>query len=128
MNVLDENVPESQRLLLRGWHISVRQIGLDIARKGIQDDEIIPLLLHLRRPTFVTRDFDFYKPGLRHARYCLAFMDVGQYEVASFARRLLQHPMFETEAKRLGSVIRVHHTGMAAWQLGHEREQHYPWA
>jgi hypothetical protein len=127
MNLLDENVPESQRQLLRAWRIPVRQVGVDVARKGIQDDEIIPLLLRLRRPTFVTRDSDFYKPALRHARYCLVFVDTGQYEAASFVRRLLHHVEFDTEAKRLGSVLRVHHTGVAAWRLHLAGEHHYDW-
>ncbi len=34
MNILDENAPESQRALLRNWHIAVRQIGRDVGRKG----------------------------------------------------------------------------------------------
>jgi hypothetical protein len=128
MNVLDENVPESQRQLLRSWRIAVRHIGVDVAHKGIQDDEIVPLLIRLRRPTFITRDDDFYKPSLRHSRYCLVYIDAGQYETASFVRRLLHHSEFDTEAKRMGSVLRVHHTGIAAWRPGHEREQHYAWA
>jgi hypothetical protein len=45
MNILDENINESQRQLLRSWRIRVRQIGVDSSRKGIQDDEIIPFLL-----------------------------------------------------------------------------------
>ena len=34
MNLLDENIPEHQRQLLRGWRISVRQIGVDVGDKG----------------------------------------------------------------------------------------------
>ena len=45
MNVLDENILKNQRQLLRGWRIRVRQIGDDIGRKGLQDEEIIRLLL-----------------------------------------------------------------------------------
>jgi len=48
MNILDENINESQRQLLRSWRIRVRQIGVDVSHKGIQDDEIIPFLLTLR--------------------------------------------------------------------------------
>ncbi len=33
-HLLDENVPEAQRLLVRSWRIPVRQIGLDVATKG----------------------------------------------------------------------------------------------
>ena len=43
MNILDENIPESQRTLLRSRRIAVRQIGHDLGRKGMKDDEIISL-------------------------------------------------------------------------------------
>jgi hypothetical protein len=35
MNVLDENIPEDQRELLRRWRIHTRQIGEDVGRKGM---------------------------------------------------------------------------------------------
>ena len=44
MNLLDEQIPEDQRRLLRSWHVPVRQVGYDIGRKGIKDPEIIPSL------------------------------------------------------------------------------------
>jgi hypothetical protein len=44
MNLLDENIPEHQRQLLRSWRIPVRQIGIDVGYKGISDDAIIVLL------------------------------------------------------------------------------------
>jgi hypothetical protein len=61
MNILDENIPEHQRQLLRGWRISLRQIGVDMGHKGLSDDAIIVLLHRLPRPTFITRDDDFYQ-------------------------------------------------------------------
>ena len=54
MIILDENLPDSQRQLLKGWRISFRQIGFEIGREGMKDDEIIPLLHGLNRPTFFT--------------------------------------------------------------------------
>ena len=48
MNILDENIPRSQRLLLLSWGVRVKQIGVDIGHKGLQDEEIIPLLHSLR--------------------------------------------------------------------------------
>jgi hypothetical protein len=33
MNILDENIPKSQRELLVGWRIKVQQIGVNIGRK-----------------------------------------------------------------------------------------------
>jgi hypothetical protein len=89
--LLDENFPESQRQILKAWRIPIRQIGVEISRKGIQDDEIIPLLLALRRPTFFTLDGGFYSRRLCHARYCLVCVDVAPYEAAAFVRRFLRH-------------------------------------
>lgn len=45
MNILDENILESQRQLLLRWKIPFGQIGYKIGRKGMSDEEIIPLLL-----------------------------------------------------------------------------------
>ncbi len=112
MNILDENILNDQRLLLKMWKIAARQIGDDIGRKGIQDEEIIPLLHQLNRPTFFTRDGDFYHRHLCHSRYCLAYLDVGRYEVANFVRRLLRHRQFDTKVKRMGAVIRIFNGGL----------------
>lgn len=68
MILLDENIPRSQRHYLRTQRFPVRQIGYEIGRSGMQDEEILPFLLSLRRPTFFTLDEDFYKPRLCHAR------------------------------------------------------------
>jgi hypothetical protein len=40
--VLDENFPENQHQLLKGWRIRFRQIGYEIGREGMKDPEIIP--------------------------------------------------------------------------------------
>jgi hypothetical protein len=76
VNILDENVPESQRLLLRSRRVAVRQIGLDMGRTGMTDDEIIPLLHQLNRPTFFTLDADFCDRRLCHEGYCLVHLDI----------------------------------------------------
>ena len=68
MTILDENIPEDQRQLLRSWRFPVRQIGLEVGRQGMKDDEIIPLLHRLEKSTFFTRDPGFYRPHLRHPR------------------------------------------------------------
>jgi hypothetical protein len=52
MNLLDENVREDQRSLLRTWGLPIQQIGSDVGRKGMKDEEIIPLLHTLRDVTF----------------------------------------------------------------------------
>lgn len=127
MNVLDESIPPSQRRLLRSWRVPIRHIGYEVGRKGMKDDEIIPFLLTLRRPTFFTLDWDFYKRSLCHARYCLVYLDVRQYEAATFVRRLLCHREFDTEAKRMGAVIRVSHMGLSVWRLHAEKEAEFDW-
>jgi hypothetical protein len=128
MNVLDENILESQRQLLLKWRVSFRQVGYEVGRKGMTDDEIIPFLLSLRQPTFFTIDRHFYRRNLCHARYGLVYLDVGQSEAAIFVRRLLHHREFDAHAKRMGTVIRASHTGLAVWRLHAEREDHFDWA
>ena len=59
MNILDENIIDSQRHRLRQWRIAVRHLGYDVGRQGMKDQEIIALLHRVRRPTFLTRDEDF---------------------------------------------------------------------
>lgn len=127
MNILDENIPKSQRELLTGWRIKVKQIGVNIGRKGMLDEEIIPLLQGLRRPTFFTRDEDFHERRLCHAKYCLVYLPVEKAEVALFVRRLLRHSDFKTQAQRMGKVIRVSHIGISIWQRHQLREQHIKW-
>ena len=127
MNVLDENILESQRLLLRSWGISIRQIGVELGRKGMADEEILPFLLTLPSPTLLTRDLGLAGRPFCHARYCLAILAVGQYEVAHFVRRLLRHRAFSTRAMRMGSVIRVMPTGLLVWRLHAEQELRLPW-
>src|SRR5947209_2292817 len=107
MNVLDENISEPQRQLLRSWRVPVRQIGREVGRKGLQDNAIILLLHQWPRPTFFTRDDGFYRRDLCHPAYCLVYLAVGQYEAASFVRRFLQHPTSATYARRHGTVVRV---------------------
>ena len=85
MNILDENILESQRQILHSQRVPIRQIGYDVGRKGMKDDEIIPFLRSPRRPTFFTRD-------LCHARYCLVCMAVicmavRRNKAAAFVRR-----------------------------------------
>ena len=128
MNILDENVLRSQRQLLQSWRISIRQIGHDIGQKGMKDDEIIPFLHSLSRPTFFTRDLGFYDRNLRHGGYYLVCMAIEKYEAATFVRRLLRHPEFNTQAKRMGTVIRVSRAGLRVWRLHAEQEVVLTWS
>jgi hypothetical protein len=127
MNVLDENIAGEQRDQLKSWHVHIHQVGYDIGRAGMQDEEIIPLLLRLRRPTFFTRDLDFYRRSLCHARYSIVYMVIEPVEVAAFVRRLLRHPAFDTEAKRLGALIRVAYTGLTIWHLHAQEDERHDW-
>lgn len=127
MNVLDENVPESQRILLRSKRIAVRRIGREVGRAGMKDDEIIHLPHQLSRPTFFTLDAGFYDRGLSHADYCLVYLDVVETMVAKVVRSLLRHRAWSSKAKRMGHVIRASSGGMAYWGVQLEREQHLAW-
>jgi hypothetical protein len=127
MNVLDEQVIDSQRLLLRSWRIAVRQIGYDVGRKGLKDYQIIPFLIRLRRVTFFTLDFHFHKRDLCHTAYSLICLDVRKEEAATYARRVLRQPEFSTIAKRMGKVIRASSIGLAFWRLHAEREEYLEW-
>lgn len=83
MNILDENIIANQRQLLRSWRIRIRQIGYDIAHKGITDEQIIPFLLQRRRPTFFTRDLGFFARSLCHRRYSIVCLAIEKHEVAT---------------------------------------------
>jgi hypothetical protein len=127
VNFLHENVPEEQRRLLLRGKIAVRQIGNEVGAAGMTDENILPLLHHLRRPTFFTRDADFYRRGLRHERYCLVWLDVRPADVAEHVRKFLRHPAFKAQAKRMGWVAHVAPSGISAWGPGAEKESHWPW-
>ena len=127
MIILDENILEGQRLVLEGWKIAARQVGLDVGRKGLTDEQVVILLRRLRQPTFFTRDQGFYAADLRHEHYAIVVAAVGQYELAAFVRRLLHHPAFDTYAKRTGRIIRIAPKGIAWWQLRRQQEAFVNW-
>ncbi len=127
MNVLDENILESQRQWLAKWRVPFRQIGYEVGRKGMDDEEIIPFLLTLRQPTFDTLDADFFNSSLCHSRFGLVHLDVDELETAAFIRRLLRYRGFNTHALRMGAVIRLSHAGMDVWRLHAEQHEHFNW-
>ncbi len=128
MNILDENIPFGQRQPLADRGIHFRQIAREIGREGLDDrEQIIPMLHRLRRPTFFTRDQDFYKPELRHPGYCLVYLDVLPGQVAEYIRRFLRHKAFRTQAQRMGKVIRLRHGGIGCWQVKLEAERALSW-
>jgi hypothetical protein len=61
MYLLDENITKDQKELLEKWRFNVKQIGVDITTKGIQDIQIITLLQQLQGVLFLTRDTGFFK-------------------------------------------------------------------
>ena len=128
MNILDENIPDSQRQLLRSWGIRIHQVGNEVGYQGIKDEDIIPLLHQSRTVTFFTRDLGFYRHNLCHTNYCLVCLAVGQYEAASFIRRFLRHSEFNTRAKRMGKVVRITHIGLQIRQLNVEKEKVLKWS
>ena len=127
MNLLDEQIRQDQRELLRRWRIPHRQIGQDMAPSGIQDVEIIPWLHSMKRTTFFTHDRWFYKPRLCHIAYCLVWLDLKDTKAAQFIRRLLSYPMLKTQAARAGKVVRVHPRGLEVWTGGATRSVKLNW-
>lgn len=127
MLVLDENLPAGQRLLLRSWRIRFRAIGEEVAFSGAKDENLIPVLHRLPNPTFFSLDRDFYRRDLAHLGYCLVWLDVRGRQAAEFIRRFLRHPSFDTQAKRMGVVARVHSDGVLWWRARHRSPQSLAW-
>lgn len=127
MNLLDENIRRDQRDMLADWRIRFREIGNEIGRLGLDDEEILRLLHGLKSVTFFTLDRDFYKRSLCHPGYCLVYLDIEDHEAAAFIRRFLRHPSFDTLEKRTGTVVRITHPRVRVWQLHSEREEELPW-
>lgn len=127
MNILDENIVESQREQLTKWRVPFRQIGYEVGRKGMEDEQIVPLLIALPRPTFFTQDWDYDKQSLCHPKYSLVIVDVKRAECAAFIRRVLKHSEFDTQAKRLGKVLHASHSGISVWRRHGEERLHFDW-
>jgi hypothetical protein len=127
MLVLDENLPEGQRLWLRKWKVRFRVIGIEVAASGTLDENLIPVLHRLASPTFFSLDRDFFRPAWAHSGYCLVWLDVRGRQAAEFIRRFLRHPAFDTQAKRMGRVVRVHAGGLRYWRVGESRPKSAAW-
>jgi len=127
LNLLDENFPKDQLPVLKGWRIPFRQIGHDLARFGVKDPDIVPLLHRHRGVTFFTLDWDFFDDALCHPGYGVVWLDVRADDAAYFTRRFLNHPRFNTQAQRMGVVARVHHEGVDFWKRCHGALQRVRW-
>lgn len=128
MNLLDENIRQDQGLQLRRWHIPCRFLVEEFAPSGIQDPDILPLLHRLKQPTLFTHDRDFFLRSRGHPDYCLVWLDVFDGEAARFIRAFLKHDAFDTAAKRLGLVARVHADGVHYWQRHRTALQSVVWS
>ena len=52
MLLLDENLPDGQRRLLREWRVHFRVVGIDVGRTGTKDENLVPVLHRLPQATF----------------------------------------------------------------------------
>src|SRR6266852_5659821 len=127
MIILDENIPADQYEILRRKRVPVKKIGVAVGRWGMKDDEIIPLLHQLNRPTFFSLDADYHKRRLRHDSYCLVYLDIEEDGAADCILQVLRHPELNSKAKRMGAVIRADPTGMTIWRGRHEDEERLSW-
>jgi len=93
----------------------------------MENDEIIPFLHRLSRPTFFAGDADFYKRRLCREAYCLVHLDVDEEMFAEYIRRVLRHPAFNSKAKRMGRVIQVQPTGTKLWRVHEPKKVHLAW-
>ena len=93
----------------------------------MKDREIITLLHSLNKTTFFTRDWDFFDPALLHANHCLVNLSVDKNEAATFIHRVLRHTAFNTEARRMGKVIRVTNEGVSVWRLRAKGQEKLTW-
>ena len=127
MIVLDENISAAEEEKLTAWGIRCRTIGVHVASKGDDDAHLLTFLLTLARPTFFSHDQDFWDQSRQHSRYCLVWLDTEETEQARFIRAFLRHPEFNTRAKRLGKVVRVHADGLTCHHSRHGRPKRIAW-
>jgi plasmid stabilization system protein ParE len=63
------------------------------------------------------RQSGFYRRESCHRQYAIICLEVAPEEVAIFVRRVLRYPRLNTQAKRMGTVVRASHRGLGVWQL-----------
>ena len=128
MNVLDENIRDTQADYLRKIGLACRKIGSDLAARGTSDSDIIPLLLELKRPTFFTHDSDFWDARLCHSGYCLAYLEIKPRDAAGYIRRFLRHASFDTAGARMGKVVHIQTSGIAYYVAGSRKTHVARWS
>ena len=127
MFILDENISNIERLKLLKLNIKVKQIGVDINVKGIQDEDIIPFLHSLKDPTFFSWDSDFYNNKFIHKDYCLVYLDTNKKVIAKFINKFLNLHIFDTKEKRKGKIIKMTPTRIKWHEINYEKELIYLW-
>ncbi len=127
MLVLDENLPHAQRQLLRKWGFRFRAIGVEVESHGTRDENLLPALRRLGHPTFFSLDQHFYRPDWAHQKFCLVWMDTRPGRAADFIRAFLKHPAFDTQAKRMDLVARLHPDGIQFWRAGSKSSHLIHW-
>jgi hypothetical protein len=126
--LLDENIPEEQRLKLIRWHLPMKQIGVDAGFKGMDDrDDVLPMLHVLPKPTFFTLDLGLYYKKFCHPRHGVAIFRVNKREAADYIRRFLKHPDFDTHNKHMGWVVEVHKSIIKGMRVGKTDEFKFNW-
>lgn len=126
--LIDENMDRKVLALLQSW-ITAGQIGHEVGRLGMPDEELIPrLLLEVKRTTFVTHDERIYRRERPHAGYCLVVVPkLPAVEIAALVRRLLKLPGFRTIKERMGKVVHLT-THRIRWkELGEVKEHIQRW-
>ena len=127
MNLLDENIRQDQGDQLRRWGLKFRWLTREMAHTGTKDPEVIAILHRCHRATFFTHDADYFNRRLIHPAYGLVFLDVFDGQAAQYIRRFLRHPCFDTQAQRLGKVIRVQVSRINYYERSRRRLQRVGW-
>jgi len=112
--VVDEHLDYWKVTQVIARWMSAAQIGFEIGRKSLPDDNIRAILRTIKRRTFITIDKGFYRREFCDKRYCIVFFNmslVREDEIPHLLRKLLRFSEFQTSKKRMGKVIRVSRGG-----------------
>lgn len=87
----------------------------------IKDDAIPTLLRQEKQPIFITiNECDFWRKIPLSTGYCMicfALSDARAPAIPARLRALFQHPLFDTQAKRMGAAIRVAEQGVSYYMV-----------
>jgi hypothetical protein len=145
--LLDENVPEGQRLALARWR--PLKVGLDYAEKGVKDYEIVLKLRNERNLTFFTEDEDFFryrgrkrrvrtarglalardkeKGDYGHPSYAIVVVETRIDRFAEAVDRFLRHRLFRAFARRKGHVFKLSDTKILCWRVADRFDFEVDW-